>query len=165
MSLFENWRETAFKHADQEAEGKFWKEFCSTEKHIYDRILEKPYDAVEGKIKELAESFGTSNVFFMGFLDGINESLKTSLTLETLTEESMIRLEIDLEKLYYNMLAAKADYLYTLPQWDQILSPQRRKEIEKEQKRSKTVVKGESIGRNDPCTCGSGKKFKKCCGK
>ena len=22
-----------------------------------------------------------------------------------------------------------------------------------------------SIGRNDPCPCGSGKKFKKCCGK
>jgi len=21
------------------------------------------------------------------------------------------------------------------------------------------------IGRNDPCTCGSGKKYKKCCGK
>ena len=23
----------------------------------------------------------------------------------------------------------------------------------------------EKIGRNDPCPCGSGKKFKKCCGK
>lgn len=26
------------------------------------------------------------------------------------------------------------------------------------------VVKGEQPGRNDPCSCGSGKKFKKCCG-
>ena len=25
-------------------------------------------------------------------------------------------------------------------------------------------VKSEKIGRNDPCPCGSGKKFKKCCG-
>ncbi len=24
---------------------------------------------------------------------------------------------------------------------------------------------GEAIGRNDPCSCGSGKKYKKCCGK
>ena len=24
--------------------------------------------------------------------------------------------------------------------------------------------KGPKVGRNDPCTCGSGKKFKKCCG-
>ncbi len=28
-----------------------------------------------------------------------------------------------------------------------------------------TVVKGKEIGRNDPCPCGSGKKYKKCCGK
>jgi uncharacterized protein YecA (UPF0149 family) len=26
-----------------------------------------------------------------------------------------------------------------------------------------TVVKGEQVGRNDPCPCGSGKKYKKCC--
>lgn len=26
------------------------------------------------------------------------------------------------------------------------------------------VVRGEKVGRNDPCTCGSGKKYKKCCG-
>ena len=30
--------------------------------------------------------------------------------------------------------------------------------------RGKTVVKGAQPGRNDPCTCGSGKKYKKCCG-
>jgi preprotein translocase subunit SecA len=26
------------------------------------------------------------------------------------------------------------------------------------------VIKGKKVGRNDPCTCGSGKKYKKCCG-
>jgi preprotein translocase subunit SecA len=32
--------------------------------------------------------------------------------------------------------------------------------------RSKTVVKtkAQKVGRNDPCPCGSGKKYKKCCG-
>ena len=30
--------------------------------------------------------------------------------------------------------------------------------------KGKTVVKGAQVGRNDPCTCGSGKKYKKCCG-
>ena len=29
----------------------------------------------------------------------------------------------------------------------------------------KTVVAETKIGRNDPCSCGSGKKYKKCCGK
>ena len=30
--------------------------------------------------------------------------------------------------------------------------------------KQETVHKGETIGRNDPCPCGSGKKYKKCCG-
>lgn len=28
----------------------------------------------------------------------------------------------------------------------------------------KPIINASRIGRNDPCTCGSGKKFKKCCG-
>ncbi len=33
-----------------------------------------------------------------------------------------------------------------------------------ESAKPQTVVKDKRIGRNDPCVCGSGKKFKKCCG-
>ena len=32
-------------------------------------------------------------------------------------------------------------------------------------KSKEPIVKGEKIGRNDPCPCGSGKKYKKCCGQ
>jgi preprotein translocase subunit SecA len=32
-------------------------------------------------------------------------------------------------------------------------------------KKQQTKVSGKKVGRNDPCSCGSGKKFKKCCGK
>ena len=62
-------------------------------------------------------------------------------------------------------LDAKADYLYGLPQWDSIFSPEKRKEIRQQWVASKTVVNKNKIGRNDPCTCGSGKKYKQCCGK
>ena len=34
-----------------------------------------------------------------------------------------------------------------------------------ENKPSGTIVKGKKIGRNDPCPCGSGKKYKNCCGQ
>lgn len=33
------------------------------------------------------------------------------------------------------------------------------------QQASRTVKKGAKVGRNDPCPCGSGKKYKRCCGK
>ena len=39
------------------------------------------------------------------------------------------------------------------------------KKFYKEQKESTTIRKPKKIGRNDPCPCGSGKKYKKCCGK
>jgi preprotein translocase subunit SecA len=62
------------------------------------------------------------------------------------------------------MVAAQADWLYELEEWEPLLSEARRKELYKEQKNSSTVVKGKKIGRNDLCPCGSGKKYKKCCG-
>jgi preprotein translocase subunit SecA len=34
-----------------------------------------------------------------------------------------------------------------------------------EPEKKKPVVKGEKVGRNEPCPCGSGKKYKKCCGQ
>jgi uncharacterized protein YecA (UPF0149 family) len=39
--------------------------------------------------------------------------------------------------------------------------------IQTQPKANQVVVMGskEKIGRNDPCPCGSGKKYKKCCGK
>ncbi|HPO49268.1 MAG TPA: preprotein translocase subunit SecA, partial [Spirochaetota bacterium] len=43
---------------------------------------------------------------------------------------------------------------------------QGRKETAEEAKISTTVInKGDKIGRNEPCPCGSGKKYKQCCGK
>ncbi len=32
-------------------------------------------------------------------------------------------------------------------------------------KRKEAVAVGHKVGRNDPCPCGSGKKYKKCCGR
>ena len=76
----------------------------------------------------------------------------------------MIDAEIDFEKLFWNMLEAKADWLYTLGEWEEILPKEKRDEITKAYKRSKIAVSNK-IGRNDPCPCGSGKKYKKCCGR
>jgi SEC-C motif-containing protein len=36
--------------------------------------------------------------------------------------------------------------------------------VEEANRKSAPIVKGAQPGRNDPCPCGSGKKYKKCCG-
>ena len=61
---------------------------------------------------------------------------------------------------------------YEFPAGDYVLSPLGRKQAEflgEHLKKTgfKGVVKAESekVGPNDPCPCGSGLKYKKCCGK
>ena len=44
------------------------------------------------------------------------------------------------------------------------LDEDKQKELYKEQKSSTTIVKDKKVFPNDPCPCGSGKKYKKCCG-
>ncbi len=34
-----------------------------------------------------------------------------------------------------------------------------------ENKISEPIIIGKKVGRNEPCPCGSGKKYKKCCGR
>ena len=166
MSLLENWRVKAYGDGtnDQEKEA-LWKNYFQIEKGIYEKLLADVTTVESGTVSALAEKFGTTVEIMTGFLDGINDSLKEANPIETMEEDTQVRLEIDPEKLYYNMVEAKATWLYGLPQWESILTEEKRKELYKLQKASGTVRKPHKIGRNDPCPCGSGKKYKHCCGR
>jgi hypothetical protein len=163
MTLYEQWQDLIDNQTD-ETFSAFWEKYSTAEKAIYGAILEQPKKKLTGTLQELADQYETDPVIFMGFLDGVNSSLKKEQDFKDFDEASEIKLDIDFEKLYFNMLEAKADHLYSLPQWDSVLSEEERQEIVKTHKKSKTVVKEKEPGRNDPCPCGSGKKYKKCCG-
>lgn len=163
MSLLKQWQEQAYVERSQDEYNKFWGNYLPMEQKNYEYILEHKEETIEGSLAELAEKFDMDSVTFTGFLDGINSSLTEEIDLDNVTEESNVKLSVDFEKLYYNMLDAKADWLYNLPQWDDILTIERRKEIKKEYNRSRIVVNENKVGRNEPCPCGSGKKYKKCC--
>lgn len=163
MNLYQQW-ENLIGNQTESTFDDFWEIYSSTEKKIYSDILDTPDVKVTGIFKDLVEKYGASPVIFMGFLDGISSSLKNQQDFQSFDENSEIELDIDYEKLFFNMLEAKADYLYTLPQWENILTADKMEEIIKNHKKSKTVVKEKEPGRNDPCPCGSGKKYKKCCG-
>ncbi|MEA4848597.1 MAG: SEC-C domain-containing protein, partial [Clostridiaceae bacterium] len=132
MSLLENWKDTAYNNEqDEKRKKKFWDGYFKKEEAIYEKLLSDPGEIVEGTVKELADRSETDVLLFTGFLDGINDSLINHMELEELEESSNVKLEIDFEKLYYNMHSAKADWLYNLPQWDDILEAEKRKEIAK----------------------------------
>lgn len=166
MTLLETWRSQAYSEEVSEKEStEFWTNYFQIEKGIYERILSKPEEVVQGTVKELAHRYGCELNIMVGFLDGINDSLINPNPIEEMTEDTQVNLGYDKEKLYYNMVEAKAEWLYTLPMWEELLPEERRKELYKEQKKSSTIVKDKKVYPNDPCPCGSGKKYKKCCGR
>ena len=165
-TLYQQWQDLAYDEtADRSQLEKFWGTYFQIEKEIYEKLLSNPDEVVKGTVKELAEKFGQEVLTMIGFLDGINESLLIEIDLDTVEEDTVVSLAFDKERLYKNMVAAKADWLYGLPQWDKIFDAETKKRLYREQKQSGTVRKAKKIGRNDPCPCGSGKKYKQCCGR
>ncbi|MCC8051432.1 MAG: SEC-C domain-containing protein [Clostridiales bacterium] len=166
MSLLETWRETAYsQNTDKNVLKRFWEDYFLKEKSIYEKLLVNPEEAVSGTVKELAEKYGVTVMEMTGFLDGIDESLKTPNPINEMEEDTQVSLDFDNEKLYKNMVDAKADWLYNLPAWDNIFDADKKHALYIEAKKMNTIVKGKKIGRNDPCPCGSGKKYKNCCGR
>ena len=166
MALLEQWHKMAYnENEDKNKLSQMWSDYFEKEKEIYKLLLAEPTKKVKGTVKELAEKYGVSIMYMTGFLDGINDSLKKPNPIEEMEEDTKVSLEYDKEALYKNMVAAGADWLYNLEEWEAIFDEDTRKALYKEQKKSQTVVhEGPKIGRNDPCPCGSGKKYKKCCG-
>ena len=165
-TILEQWRAIAYdQQADRNKLQQFWAKYFNIEKNIYAHLLKNPDEEVKGTVKELADKYSVDLMTMVGFLDGINDSLKAANPIEEMEEDTEVSLGFDKELLYKNMVDAKADWLYNLPQWDKIFTPEKRKELYLEQKKSGTVVKAHKIGRNDPCPCGSGKKYKFCCGR
>lgn len=165
MSLYKEWTDLVVNYVKTYGEKAFWDEYGAVEKRIYEHILTNKDTVLSLNIKAMSDLFDTTNQFIVGFLDGINDSLNTHIDLENIEADTVAVLDVDYEKLYFNMLDAKADYLYSLKQWDAIFSEEKRKEIKKEWANSKIIRNDNKVGRNDPCPCGSGKKYKKCCGK
>jgi preprotein translocase subunit SecA len=166
MALLDQWRELAYKKQQDQGEAdKFWKDYFQKETSVYEQLLSAPNEVVEGTVTALAKKYDLDIMTMTGFLDGINDSLVKPNPIEKMKETTKVSLAFDKESLYKNMIKAKADWLYNLPQWEAIFDEEKRKELFKEQKKSGTIVKDGKVYPNDPCPCGSGKKYKKCCGR
>ena len=167
MALLQEWQKIAYNEKEDRGKlQKFWNDYFLLEKGIYEQLLTNPDEKVTGTVKELADKYQVSVMEMTGFLDGINDSLVEANPIDTMEEDTPVNLIFDKEKLYKNMVDAKADWLYELPQWDAIFDAETKKALYLEQKKSGTIRReGKKVGRNDPCPCGSGKKYKQCCGR
>ena len=131
-TLLEQWRGTAYSETANKGDlQRLWADYFEKEKNIYASLLADPDTEVKGSVKELAEKYGVSVMIMVGFLDGINDSLVEANPIEEMDEDTVVSLKFDKELLYKNMVAAGADWLYSLEQWNDIFTPERQKELYK----------------------------------
>ncbi|WP_026894464.1 preprotein translocase subunit SecA [Clostridiisalibacter paucivorans] len=110
---------------------------------------------------------------WMDHIDAMDQ-LRQGIGLRALGNEDPVRAYqmegFDMfEAMVHNIKIDTVKYLYNLRAEEKV----ERKKVAKvtgashggESPKQKTVVKGRKIGRNEPCPCGSGKKYKKCCGR
>lgn len=85
------------------------------------------------------------------FMDVINECLETTFTYEELIKEYK-------SEYIENTIYSSATVLYCSKAFSQVFD-------DISVPKPETTIATEKVGRNEPCPCGSGKKFKNCCGK
>lgn len=142
MALLEQWRAMAYSETANKADlQRLWAVYFEKEKEIYAQLLKNPDEVVTGTVKELAEKYDVDIMTMTGFLDGIDDSLAESNPIEEMEEDTQVSLGFDKALLYKNMVAAGADWLYELEEWNDIFDEDTRKALYKEQKSSTTIVK------------------------
>ena len=164
MRLYDAWKRVAFDSQNQPVK-HVWDDYLGKEKAVYVNILREKRTRVEGTVTELAEDFRLTTTHMCAFLDGIHEAVDGLPPIEEVEETTQVAFDIDFQRLFKQMVEYKADSLYTLTEWNTIFTPEEQKQYYTEQKKSHTIIRNEAkVGRNEPCPCGSGKKYKKCCG-
>ena len=92
-SLLDQWRDMAYdRNLSKNELETFWSRYFTIEKKIYEQLLDNPEEEVRGTVKELAEKYGQDVMTMVGFLDGINDSLKVPNPIETMDENTDVTL-------------------------------------------------------------------------
>ena len=166
MGLLQEWQAIAFNEKTNQQElQRFWNRYFLLEKGVYEKLLTNPDEVVEGTVKDWLRSMSCRCWRWLVSWTASTRAWLPPMIWRISARTPMSALAFDKERLYKNMVDAKADWLYELPQWKEIFSEEKLHELYLEQKKSGTVIKKDKVYPNDPCPCGSGKKYKKCCGR
>ena len=101
MGILKQWRDKAYdERANKGDLQRLWSAYFAKEKDIYAELLKNPDEVVTGTVKELAEKYDVDLMTMVGFLDGINDSLKEKNPIEEMEEDTVVNLGFDKELLY-----------------------------------------------------------------
>ncbi|MEH6358203.1 MAG: preprotein translocase subunit SecA [Pseudomonadales bacterium] len=132
-----------------------WKEHLATMDHLRQGIGLRSYAAKNPKQEYKREAF----TLFEGFLQNLKHDVTRILS------HLQIRAESDVEAMERQRQdAAQQEVEYTHEDASAITADGPQAADEGAETAAPFVRGGSKVGRNDPCPCGSGKKYKQCCG-
>ncbi|MEW6192376.1 MAG: preprotein translocase subunit SecA [Bacillota bacterium] len=106
---------------------------------------------------------------WMDHLDAMDQ-LREGIGLRAYGQrDPLVEYKFESYEIFQNMIASiQEDAIRYLFRVRVVAAPERRQTVENRQPEEgsgRTVRREQKVGRNDPCPCGSGKKYKKCCGR
>ena len=127
MALLKKWRDAAYSETANKGDlQRLWNQYFEDEKGIYAQLLKNPEEVVTGTVKEQPAKDDLTVLPMTGFLDGMIDSLKEKHPIQEMEEDTVVNLGFEKELLYKNMVAAGADWLYNLEEWEPIFDEERR---------------------------------------
>jgi preprotein translocase subunit SecA len=138
-----------------------WKQHLSNMDHLRQSVHLRGYAQKDPRQEFKRESFE----LFAAMLDEIQYEvtgmllrvqIKTPEEIQKIEEERAMKAQLSLRSMHFN----HADLKVVSP----AEAPDRSIELNQEELKSSSLELGHKIGRNDPCPCGSGKKYKQCHG-
>lgn len=136
-----------------------WREHLREMDLLQEGISLRAYGNKDPLIEYKKESF----YVFEDMIFRIQEEVTQKVFTRVLVNQANLQNVLDRIKTMHNEVSVfnnngPAIEQQSKPQMPQMNNPQ-------PQSKTQPIVNAEKIGRNDPCPCGSGKKYKKCCGK
>ena len=146
---------------------------------IYNKFIENLEDKKNTFPKEIYDEFmkvvllKVVDRYWMNHLDQMS-SLRQSVGLKSYAQLNPLREYQELGfEMFNEMLSNIENDIVLNINRAQIRDNLQREEVAKptstssgkEELKRRPVKKSEKVGRNDPCPCGSGRKYKQCCGK
>jgi len=144
---------------------------------IYDKVVSEYENKIKDVPKEIADEFEkviTLNIIDKYWTEHINtmSHLREGIHLRSYAQNDPLRAyTVEGFDLFDKMMINIDKEVTLLLVRAEIKQNIERKEVSKEKITNdgkdhvKQQLKSKKVGRNDPCPCGSGKKYKQCCGK
>ncbi|HHW43165.1 MAG TPA: preprotein translocase subunit SecA [Desulfotomaculum sp.] len=147
--------------------------------HIRDRLLAMALETYEAREAELGAELMRElerlvllrivDEKWMDHLDAMDQ-LREGIGLRAYGQKDpLIEYKFEGYEMFQNMIASiQEDVVRYIYRVNVVQTPRQRQTVEnryQEEGPPQPVRREQKVGRNDPCPCGSGKKYKKCCGR